>query len=297
MPERAIPRGYGQCTVTHFQDPSDSGILMGSVSGASRVSDPLLYVVAGAAVGALVGLTGVGGGSLMTPILVLAFGQSPSVAVGTDLLFASPTKIVASGSFGLSRRILWPIVGRLALGSIPGAAAVLAILSVSARRDLHADRVVMLSLGLLLILTAAGMLVERMVSGRQTHPEPGAHPPPRRLVATVTVGLLVGAAVTLTSVGAGALGTVALLYLFPWLSTDRIVGTDIAHAVPLTLVAGLGHAALGHTDLHVLGLLLLGSVPSVLIASRLALRIAHRWLRVLLAVMLAVVGGKILYGA
>jgi uncharacterized protein len=260
------------------------------------VSDPAaLYVAAGAAVGALVGLTGIGGGSLMTPILVLAFGQSPSVAVGTDLLFASVTKIVASGSFGLSRRILWPIVGRLALGSLPGAATVLAILSFSADRDLHADRAVLVCLGLMLILTAGGMVLERLLRRRTPAQDPTTPPP--RVFATIAVGVLVGIAVTLTSVGAGALGTVALLYLFPSLSTDRLVGTDIAHAVPLTLLAGLGHATLGHTDLHVLGLLLLGSVPSVLIASRLALRIAQRWLRVLLAVMLAVVGAKILYSA
>lgn len=261
------------------------------------VSDPLLYVVAGAAVGALVGLTGVGGGSLMTPLLVFAFGQSPSVAVGTDLLFASLTKIVASGSYGLSRRILWPVVGRLALGSLPGAAGVLVALNLSARRHLAADRAVLQALGLVLVCTAAGMLLERRWRGPRPGPVDDAPSPSPRTLATVAVGFLLGVAVTLTSVGAGALGTVALLYLYPRLATDRLVGTDIAHAVPLTLVAGLGHASLGHLDGGVLALLLAGSVPAVLVAARLAVRVPQARLRGWVAVMLAVVGARILWGA
>ncbi len=264
------------------------------------MTDPTLYVAAGALVGVLVGLTGVGGGSLMTPILVLAFGQSPAVAVGTDLLFAALTKITASFSFGASRRIDWRIVRRLALGSLPGAAGVLATLSLSTRSALHADRFLLLCLGVMLVLTSAGMLLERIVRlrlAKSAQPRPLANPtttPP--LALTVLVGFLIGVAVTLTSVGAGALGTVALLWLYPRLPTDRLVGTDIAHAVPLTLLAGLGHASLGHINTGMLGYLLIGSVPSVLLASRLAIRISQPRLRLILALMLAVVGTKILLG-
>jgi uncharacterized membrane protein YfcA len=138
------------------------------------------------------------------------------------------------------------------------------------------------------------MLLERRV--RRRHPSVDAPSQPR-VLATIAVGLLLGIAVTLTSVGAGALGTVALLYLFPALSTDRLVGTDIAHAVPLTLLAGLGHASLGHLDTHILLLLLTGSVPAVLLASRFALRMPQRHLRVVVALMLVVVGTRILWGA
>jgi len=267
------------------------------------VSDPSLYVAAGALVGGLVGLTGVGGGSLMTPLLILFFGQSPSVAVGTDLLFASITKIAATGSFGVSRRVVWPIVGRLALGSLPGAAGVLVVLAFTHHSDLRADRLVMVALGSMLLVTAAAMLLERVLRARVRRPEHAAGVTDQdrftdatRQRLTIGVGVLLGIAVTLTSVGAGALGTIALLYLFPRLSTDRLVGTDIAHAVPLTLLAGLGHASLGHMDAAVLGYLLMGSIPAVLLASRLALRLPHRVLRVLLAIMLAIVGTKILLG-
>jgi uncharacterized membrane protein YfcA len=261
------------------------------------VPDASLYIAAGALVGTLVGLTGVGGGSLMTPLLILAFGQSPSVAVGTDLMFASITKIVATGSFGWSRRVAWPIVKRLALGSLPAAAAVLGILAYTEQRDWHPDRIVVMSLGGLLVLTAATMLLERFLKRAATQGiAAGAHVVERTHPrTTVLVGVGLGIAVTLTSVGAGALGTVALLFLFPRLATDRLVGTDIAHAVPLTLLAGLGHASLGHLDMSILGALLTGSVPAVLIASRVALRLPQRLLRVLLALMLLIVGAKILW--
>ncbi len=261
------------------------------------MADASLYIAAGALVGALVGLTGVGGGSLMTPLLILVFGQSPSVAVGTDLMFASITKIVATGSFGLSRRVAWPIVSRLALGSLPAAAAVLGLLAYTEHRDWHPERIVVTTLGGLLILTATAMLSERFLkTATRDRTEATTHSTDRsKPRATILVGMALGIAVTLTSVGAGALGTVALLFLYPRLATDRLVGTDIAHAVPLTLLAGLGHASLGHLDMGILGALLTGSVPAVLLASRVALRLPQRLLRVLLAVMLLIVGAKILW--
>jgi uncharacterized membrane protein YfcA len=146
-----------------------------------------------------------------------------------------------------------------------------------------------------LVVTGLGLLTERLwrpTLSLENATTPRAH----STLATVIVGALLGVAVTLTSVGAGALGTVALFYLYPRLSTDRLVGTDLAHAVPLTLMAGLGHASLGHVDITILARLLLGSVPAVLIASRIAVRLPQRMLRLLVALMLAIVGTKILTG-
>jgi uncharacterized membrane protein YfcA len=232
----------------------------------------------------------------MTPILVLAFGQSPSVAVGTDLLFACLTKVAGSGSFGLAGRVEWRIVGRLALGSLPAAGLVLVLLhGFSGHASYISEDTILSGLAGLLVVTGLGLLTERLwrpTLSLENATTPRAH----STLATVIVGALLGVAVTLTSVGAGALGTVGLFYLYPRLSTDRLVGTDLAHAVPLTLMAGLGHASLGHVDITILTRLLLGSVPAVLIASRIAVRLPQRMLRLLVALMLAIVGTKILTG-
>ena len=259
--------------------------------------DILLYAPAGLLVGALVGLTGVGGGSLMTPILVFVFGQAPSVAVGTDLIFAASTKLAATASFGYSRRIDWRVVGRLALGSLPAAVAVLASLWIAEREPAGIDRVIARGLAVMLVLTALGLLFQAPLRRLGLKVTAASLRGTDRWTPALTVvtGVIVGAAVTLTSVGAGALGVVALLYLYPLrLASDRLVATDIAHALPLTLVAGLGHASLGHLNLPVLGYLLLGSIPGVLIASRLTIRLPQPVLRGLIGLALAAVGGRIL---
>lgn len=265
----------------------------------AAMTEAPLYMLAGLIVGTLVGLTGVGGGSLMTPILMLLFGQSPSVAVGTDLMFAATTKLVATASFGVSRRVDWAIVGRLLLGSAPGAALVVLWLWHAQRVPGAADLIIERSLAVILALTAAAMLVQtplrrlgldftaRWIARAERH----------TLVLTVLAGLILGVSVTLTSVGAGALGVVMLLALYPLrLSADRLVATDIAHALPITLIAGAGHVYLGHVDLSVLGSLLLGSIPGVLIASRLAIRLPQRLTRTCIAVMLGALSGRMLFG-
>jgi uncharacterized membrane protein YfcA len=258
-----------------------------------------LYMVAGLFVGTLVGLTGVGGGSLMTPILMLLFGQPASVAVGTDLMFAAATKLVATASFGFNRRVDWSIVGRLLLGSIPGAALVVAWLWRVQRVPGAADLTIERALAVILALTAVALLLQTPLRrlGLTFTARWVAHAERHTLALTVAAGVLLGVSVTLTSVGAGALGVVMLLALYPLrLSSDRLVATDIAHALPITLIAGAGHALLGHVNLSVLASLLLGSIPGVLIASRLAIRLPQRFTRTCIAVMLGVVSERMLFG-
>jgi uncharacterized membrane protein YfcA len=254
--------------------------------------DPLLYIAAGLFVGGMVGLTGVGGGSLMTPILMLIFGQSPAVAVGTDLVFSATTKLAATASFGYSRRVDWRIVGRLALGSIPGAAAIVLWFWMTRRTPGVIEHAIAQALAVVLAVAAVALLLQyplrrvglRLTSVWLQRAERFTFP------LTVATGLLLGVAVTLTSVGAGALGVVALLALYPLrLTGDRLVATDIAHAVPVTAVAGASHALLGHVDPHVLGLLLAGSVPGVLLASRATVRLPAPLTNALVAIMLAFV--------
>lgn len=262
--------------------------------------DAVPYVVAGLVVGAMVGFTGVGGGSLMTPILVLLCGQSPVVAVGTDLLFSATTKVAATASFGYSNRIDWRVVGRLALGSVPGSVSVIIWFWLTRHAPPGAaDHLVGHCLAVMLILTAAGLVLQHPfqrlgLKVTAASLERGERWPPALTIAT---GLGIGVVVTLTSVGAGALGTVALLYLYPLrLTGSRLVATDIAHALPVTIIAGIGHGMLGHVNLPVLGYLLLGSVPGVLLASRATIRVPQAVTRGLIAIMLAVVGERMLLG-
>ncbi|PPQ32081.1 hypothetical protein CCS01_16025 [Rhodopila globiformis] len=239
----------------------------------------------------LVGLTGVGGGSLMTPLLVLLFGIHPSVAVGTDLLQVSLTKAVGSLVHGFHDTVDWRIVRTLAAGSIP--ATVLTILLLS-QVDLHnaaAQRVISDVLGISLICTAITLLLRnrlvRASAGWTTQLSPR-----RQAAMTVASGALVGFLVTMTSVGAGAIGTTVLILLYPHIKIARLVGSDIAHAVPLTLLAGLGHWMLGSIDWGLLGSLLSGSVPGIIIGSVLSSRLPEFALRTILAVTMAMAGSR-----
>jgi len=260
------------------------------------MSIPLLYALSGLIVGALVGLTGVGGGSLMTPILVLGFGQPPSVAVGTDLLFSASTKLVATASFGFSRRVDWRIVGRLAIGSVPAAAAVILWFWFDHRPPSVVDQLISRFLAVILAVAAVALLLHDFLRrwglkftaawflGSERH----------KVLLTVAAGALLGFGVTMTSVGAGALGVAALVALYPLrLPSDRLVATDIAHALPITAIAAAGHAVLGHIDLRALACLLVGSIPGVLIATRLAIRFPPQLTRTLIAVMLALVSERL----
>jgi len=258
--------------------------------------NPVLYTLCGMIVGALVGLTGVGGGSLMTPILMLVFGQSPAVAVGTDLMFSASTKLVATASFGFSRRVDWRIVARLLLGSVPASGAVMLWFWLNHRPPAVVDQVISRCLAVILALGAMALplqdhlrrlglkLAPAWLNGAERH----------KVAFTVIAGSLLGFAVTMTSVGAGALGVVVLVALYPLrLTSDRLVATDIAHALPITAIAAAGHAALGHVDLRVLACLLLGSIPGVVLATRATIRLPPQLSRTLIAIMLALVSERL----
>lgn len=253
------------------------------------------YIVAGLLVGFIVGLTGVGGGSLMTPIL-LHFGISPTNAVGTDLLYAAITKAGGIHVHNKKKNIDWKITGWLALGSLPAAALTLVWLHQMKSNIETLNTIIKISLGYALVLTAVAILFKRKIFdySKKNDLWVTRMTDRQQFVATVVTGVVLGAVVTVTSIGAGALGTVALFMLYPLLPTVRLVGTEIAHAVPLTLVAGMGHAGLGNVDWGLLGNLLIGSLPGIYVGSHMANRVADHWLRPALAIMLMFVGGKLI---
>jgi uncharacterized membrane protein YfcA len=255
----------------------------------------LLYSFSGFLVGLLVGQTGVGGGSLMTPLLVLLFGIHPAAAVGTDLLYACVTKTVGTWVHGKHRTVDWRIVRRLATGSVPASLLTLAVLSgPDMRMGATANHVIAVCLGGALMLTSVSLVLRRHILALSIRLADG---PLSRHTASLTIatGALLGLFVTVSSVGAGALGVTALLLLYPRLPTATIVGSDIAHAVPLTLVAGIGHWWLGSVDGLLLLSLLLGSVPGVVIGSHLSVRLPETVLRLMLASVLALVGVRLVF--
>jgi uncharacterized protein len=218
------------------------------------------FATAGFIVGALVGVTGVGGGSLMTPILVLLFGVSPATAVGTDLLFAAATKTVGSVVHGFNKTIEWRIVRRLATGSLPAAAFALVVLSLLHMSSGCARPVITAILALALLLTAGVLIARNRISAHYAQ-RLGTLNEPSIAMLTVAMGAVLGILVTFSSVGAGAIGVTALVLLYPRIPMAQIVGSDVAHAVPLTLVAGVGHGAMGSLDPHTLLSMLVGSFP------------------------------------
>jgi uncharacterized protein len=250
------------------------------------------YSIAGFAVGLLVGLTGVGGGSLMTPILIVLFGVHPATAVGTDLLYAAATKTAGSLVHGYNRTVDWRVVRRLASGSVPMTVLTIWALSYiningTAARDLIAG-----VLTIALFVTALTLVFRDRIMARYAV-RVGRLSPQQVDVLTVVVGAALGVLVSISSVGAGAIGVTALILLYPQLPTARIVGSDIAHAVPLTLAAGIGHWWLGSINLDLLIPLLLGSVPGILIGSHTAARVPEKALRLLLAATLIMVAAKL----
>ena len=252
-------------------------------------------IVAGLVVGFIVGMTGVGGGSLMTPILIW-FGIPPSTAVGTDLLYAAITKAGGVYVHNKKKNINWTITGWLTLGSVPAALLTLWLLH-SLKTDLEVlNKVIRYSLGWALLFTSVAIIFKKkLLTISQKHAGDKFHSESKtQNLLTVVIGVMLGATVTLTSIGAGALGTVTLFFLYPLLPTPKLVGTEIAHAVPLTLVAGLGHATMGNLDLNILGYLLLGSLPGIYIGSMLSGKLPDLMLRNAIAIMLFYVGFKLI---
>ena len=254
-----------------------------------------LYTVSGFVVGLIVGVTGVGGGSLMTPLLVLFFGISPATAVGTDLLYASITKSLGGWVHSRNGTVDWKVVKLLSLGSLPAALFTIALFKYLALDEQALSGLMTGVLSVALLLTAAALLFKDWIKKIAQRDDGSLFELHHRHLpaATIITGAIVGVLVTISSIGAGVLGTVALLFLYPRLGTARVVGTDIAHAVPLTAVAGLGHMTLGTVDLVLLGSLLLGSLPGIYIGSHLSAKVPEKVLRPLLAVMLLIIGTRL----
>ena len=256
------------------------------------------FVFAGFVVGLIVGLTGVGGGSLMTPILIFAFGIKPHLAIGTDLLFAAFTKMGGTVSLARHRLIDWRVVGQVALGSVPATLVTLQVLKSYGPANPATQSVMTTTLGVALLLTAAATLY-KAVRGKSAP----RHIAPEQLVEAtkarhwawpILFGAVIGTLVTITSVGAGAIGVIVLMLLYPALPLPRIVAADIAHAVPLTLVAGMGHAWMGSVDWMLLAKLLAGSLPGIWLGTHLMKKTPDRVIRSLLSVLLAYAGLKLI---
>ena len=253
-----------------------------------------LYSVAGVLVGLIVGLTGVGGGSLMTPLLVLVFGFHPATAVGTDLLYASATKTVGTTVHGWRGTGDWRVVRRLATGSVPAAILTLLVLNHLGEKSSDTGHAITVVLGVTLILSAVATFFRGRLVTWLT-PRIGTVGGERQAILTIVLGAILGVLVSLTSVGAGALGMTALLILYPTLPINRLVGSDIAHAVPLTLLGGIGHWILGSVDVDLLVSLLIGSIPGIIVGSLIATRVSDRVLVPVLATVLAIVGTKLIF--
>lgn len=263
--------------------------------------DQTAFIFAGFVVGLIVGLTGVGGGSLMTPLLIFGFGIKPALAVGTDLLFAAFTKMGGSINLAVSRSIDWKIVGALSLGSVPASLVTLYVLKTVGHGTDAFQHIITTTLGVALVLTAGATLYKAQFGASRKDqlasqpPDQAANPTkPLHPALPVVFGALVGVLITITSVGAGAIGVTALMLLYPSLPLSRIVAADIAYAVPITLVAGLGHASIGSVDWSLLIQLLAGSLPGIWLGIRLNSRWSDKALRTLLSLLIAYAGVRLL---
>ncbi|MEK0430105.1 MAG: hypothetical protein RL001_2632 [Pseudomonadota bacterium] len=253
----------------------------------------LSYVVSGFAVGLLVGLTGVGGGSLMTPMLTLLFGINPTVAVGTDLAFASITKSAGTLAHRIRNTVHWDIVLRLCIGALPAAVVATLGLKYFGALDKHIGQIIRYAIAFSVLLTVVAIVFRgRMVAWMNAHPDRQLHGR-RQAIATIVAGAVIGTLVTISSIGAGAIGATILVLLYPHLKPAEVAGTDIAYAVPLTAIAALGHWWLGSINWELLFTLLLGSVPGITLGSLVARSVPEKFLRGLLATTLTGVAAKL----
>jgi len=250
-------------------------------------------IASGFLVGAIIGVTGVGGGSLMTPLLLSAFRLTPALAIGTDLWFAALTKCSGCVAHARHGHVKWRITGLLLAGSIPSSILTVAVLRASGLSK-GSMGTLTFALGIALLLTAAvvalkkswqalGLRLERFI------------PESRKPLLTVLSGVLLGVLVSLSSIGAGAIGATLILLIYPRLQARYIVGSDIAHAVPLTLVAGIGHATLGNVAWALLVPLLLGSIPGIWLGALLTRRLPDGAVRALLCGSLLLAGWKVIH--
>ena len=258
----------------------------------------LIHIAAGALVGLIIGLTGVGGGSLMTPILVLGFAIPPAIAVGTDLLYAALTKCSGVYFHHKNHSVDWKIVLLLGSGSIPCSIITISILEHLKETGFNYDDIIILTLGVMLILTSFIVLIKNQLISfiHSNHADSFVVNLVRNYRPQITVlcGCLLGCVVTLSSVGAGAIGSAILFLLYPRKSSISIVGTDIAHAVPLTAIAGLGHLHFGSIDFNLLFGLLAGGIPAIYLGSLIGKKLPDKVLRPLIALLLLAMGIKLI---
>jgi len=255
----------------------------------------LSYVISGFVVGILVGLTGVGGGSLMTPLLTLLFGVSPTVAVGTDLAFASITKSAGTFTHKLRGTVNWRIVKLLCIGALPAAVLAAIALKYFGALDKEIGQIIRYTIAGSVLLTVVALLFKRtMLAWLNRHPEKQLHGRPLE-IATIVSGIVLGVLVTVSSIGAGAIGATLIVMLYPRLTPAEIAGTDIAYAVPLTAIAAIGHWWLGSIDWPLLATLLLGSIPGIILGSMAARAVPERVLRYILATTLTLVAAKLIF--
>jgi len=257
------------------------------------------FSLAGLVVGIAVGATGVGGGSLMTPILILFYGITPTVAVGTDLIYASLSKAFGVGLHSRNGSLDWRLVGWMSLGSVPAALLTLLFLHQQPAGE-SLDRLIKLSLSIAIVVTAAFTVVQEplMALLRRSPAEAEAIEHWRgQKPMTVLCGVVVGALVTISSVGAGVIGMMMLLLLYPRHPPIRLVGSDLAHAVLITAIAGAGHAGLGSVDWAMLGALLVGAIPGIYIGTRIGFRLNAKALKRMISTLLILVGSTMLWKA
>lgn len=252
----------------------------------------MLYTLSGFIIGLLIGLTGVGGGSLMTPLLMLFFKVPAAIAVGTDLLYASITKSVGIFKHQKLGHIEWPIVKDLMTGSVPAAILTSFFLSFNLVQEGNMTSFIEVFLGIALIVTSVAIFFQPLIINKSLK-RPSLSEKKRKSI-TIILGIILGFIVTLTSVGAGAIGVTMLLILYPKLPIKKIIGTDIAHAVPLTLISGIGHASIGTVDLELLIVLLIGSIPGVWLGAKLNAKANDEWIRLLLVIILFGIALKLL---
>jgi uncharacterized membrane protein YfcA len=253
----------------------------------------LTYIITGFAVGTLVGLTGVGGGSLMTPLLTLLFGVSPTVAVGTDLAFASITKAAGTFTHRLRGSVEWDVVRLLCYGALPS--AVIATLALKYFGGLNEEigQIIRYTIAGSVLLTVVALLFKgKMMEWLNNHPEKQLQGK-NLAAATIISGAVLGMLVTISSIGAGAIGATLLVMLYPRMPAAHIAGTDIAYAVPLTAIAALGHWWLGSINWVLLGSLLIGSLPGITLGSMMAKAVPEKVLRGILATTLTLVAAKL----
>jgi uncharacterized membrane protein YfcA len=252
-----------------------------------------IAVLSGFAVGAVVGMTGVGGGSLMTPLLIGVFRLNPAIAIGTDLWFAAVTKGGGAIAHARHGHVDWQITNRLLCGSLPAAGATIALMHATGITKAWASALTV-ALGVALLLTAVVVFYRKAWTAVGLRLERRL-PMNAKPALTVASGAVLGTLVTLSSIGAGALGATLILLLYPRLPAQRLVGTDIAHAVPLTLLAGVGHATLGNVDWGLLSALLVGSLPGIWLGAQLTRHMPERLVRTLLCVSLLTAGLKVMH--